>query len=217
MATTRFSVHILSDIARHFYPSICRLAAACSRPSVACSNPDRLGHPNEPEPEPQSAPRLFPVGSQPFSQVPPSKNSLLVSAACPTCHGEPCSVGLCYLPGRVAPTVKYAIPITLCSHPLYAYSYRPLTLPIAHHYIRAWHAWMVVASGVDETVFPIVVQCIVSVPLTCHPDFLSPFLSRHSLPMCPPGPISLRLAQAPKRRVKSQGRRLCRFLVQIRK
>lgn len=60
--------------------------------------------------------------------------------------------------------------------------------PIAHYYIRAWHARMVVASGVDETVFPIVVQCIVSVPLTCHPDFLSPFLSRHSLPMCPPRP-----------------------------
>lgn len=60
--------------------------------------------------------------------------------------------------------------------------------PIAHYYIRAWHARMVVASGVDETVFPIVVQCIVSVPLTCHPDFLSPFLSRFSLPMCPPRP-----------------------------
>lgn len=178
---------------------------------------DCWGHPNEPEPEPQSAPRLFPVGSQPFSQVPPSKISLLVAAACPTCQREPCLVGLCYLPGRVAPTVKYAIPITLCSHPLYACPYRPLTLPIAHYYIRAWHARMVVASGVDETVFPIVVQRIVSVPLTCHPDFLSPFLSRHSLPMCPPGPIPLRLAQAPKRRVKSQGRRLCRFLVQIRK
>lgn len=43
MATTRFSVHILSDIARHFYPSTCRLAAACSRPWAACSNPDRFG------------------------------------------------------------------------------------------------------------------------------------------------------------------------------
>lgn len=57
-------------------------------------------HPNEPDLEPQSAPRPFLVGSQPFSQVPPSRDSfLLVAAACPSCHGESCSVGLWYLAG----------------------------------------------------------------------------------------------------------------------
>lgn len=155
---------------------------------------DCWGHPNEPEPEPQSAPRLFPVGSQPFSQVPPSKNSLLVSAACPTCHGEPCSVGLWYLLWASCTHSQVRNPdhtLQLSPVCMLVPSTHP---PIAHYYIRAWHARMVVASGVDETVFPIVVQCIVSVPLTCHPDFLSPFLSRLSLPMCPPGPIPLRLA-----------------------
>lgn len=48
--------------------------------------------------------------------------------------------GICS--GQVAPTVKYAIPITLCSYPLYAYLYRPLTLPsltiISVHGMREW-------------------------------------------------------------------------------
>lgn len=59
VATTRFSVHILSDIARHFYPSICRVAAACSRPTVACSNPDRLGTAGGTQTSPSPSPRAL--------------------------------------------------------------------------------------------------------------------------------------------------------------
>lgn len=221
MATTRFSVHILSDIARHFHPSICRLAAACSRASVASWNPDRLGTAEAPKRARarahQGARLLFPVGSQPFSQGATTQKLPFSLCSMPNLSWR-ALLGWRLVFGWVSCTHSQVRNTDHTLQPSPARMLVPTTHPpIAHTYIRAWHARMVVASGVDETVFPIVVQCIVSVPLTCHPDFLSLFLSRLSLPMCPPGPIPLRLAQAPKRRVKSQGRRLCRFLMQKRR